>query len=84
MKGEGIMSETIVNVLTELRRQWGQIYVTSQETTATIAEMQAKLDEMSVHASRMMTFATVCACVGFVLAVVAATVWYVRWKDAKD
>lgn len=74
------MSETIINVLTELRRQWGTIYVTSQETTATIAEMQSKMDAMAAHAERMMTFATVCACVGFVLAVVAATILAWRWK----
>ena len=77
------MSEQIINVLTELRKQWGQIYVTSQETTATITEMQTKLDEMAGHASRMMTFATVCACVGFVLAVVAATIWVVRLRDGE-
>ena len=77
------MSEQIANVLTELRRQWGQIYVTSQETSATIAEIQTKLDEMSVHATRMMTFATVCACVAFVLAVTAVTILYVRWKYGK-
>ena len=72
------MSETIANVLTELRRQWGQIYVTSQETTATIAEMQSHLDEMAAHATKVMNLATVCACVGFVLAVVAATILIAR------
>lgn len=77
------MSEQIVSVLTELRRQWGQIYVTSQETTATIAEMQTHLDEMAAHATRMMTFATVCACVGFVLAVAVATILVWRHKYGK-
>ena len=60
------------------------MYVSSMETTETIAEIQIKLDEMAGHASRMLVFAEVCACVGFVLAVVAATILIWRWKHGKD
>lgn len=76
--------EQLINVLTELRRQWGTIYVTSQETTATIEEMKAAMEAMSNHATRMMNLATVCSCISFALAVVAATLLYVRWKYGKD
>lgn len=78
------MSEQIINVLEVMRRQWGELYVTSQETTATIAEMQTHLDEMAGHANRMLIFAEVCACVGFVLAVFVASMLIWRRMYGKD
>ena len=74
------MSEQLINVLEELRRQWGAAYVISQETTATITEMQTHLEEMAGHANKMLIFAEVCACVGFVLAVFVASMLVWRWK----
>lgn len=67
-------------MLTALRRQWGILYVSSMETTETIAEIQIKLDEMAAHASRMLVFAEVCACIGFALAVATAVILIWRWK----
>ena len=64
----------ISDVLTVLRRQWGEIYVTVTDNTAQIEEIQARMAEMSAHSTRMLNFALVCACVAFVLSVAVATV----------
>ena len=78
------MSEQIINVVNELHRKWGELYVNSQETTATIEQMKTQMEMMTTHATRVMTFAMVCACVSFVLAVTAVTLLYVRWKYGKS
>ena len=71
------MSEQIVNILIELKRQWGEIYVVSQETTATLNNMQTELDAISKSANFWSNFALICACAGFVLAIGVASlmVW---------
>lgn len=68
------MNGTIEDVITALRRQWGEVYVTVTDNTAQIEELRAKMAEMSAHSTRMMNFALACACVGFVLAVTAAAI----------
>ena len=72
------MSE-IINILTELKRQWGEIYVVSQETTATLNSMQTELDAISKSANAWCNFALICACVGFVLAIGVASMMVWRW-----
>lgn len=72
------MSEQIINVVNELNRKWGELYVTSQETTATIEQMKAQMEAMTAHATKMMNLATVCAYIGFGLAIAAAVILIVR------
>lgn len=71
------MSEQILNVLATMRKQWGELYVISQETTALIEQMQTHIAEMEAHATRMLNLAIVCSSVAFVLAVfvVAVMIW---------
>ena len=76
------MSEQILNVLETLRKQWGELYVTSQETTATIEQMQAHIAEMEAHATRMMNLAIVCSSVAFVLAIGVASLMI--WRRLYD
>ena len=77
------MSEQILNLLIELKRQWGELYVISQANTETIAEMQAHIDEMAAHATRVMNLAIVCGSIAFCLSVFAASLMIYRriYKD---
>ena len=78
------MNGTIEDVLTILRKQWGELYVTSQATTATLAEMQTHMEQMAAHAERVLTFAIVISSIAFVLTVTAAAVLiYQRTKIGK-
>ena len=76
------MSEQILNVLETLRKQWGELYVISQETTQMIEQMQTHIAEMEAHATRMMNLAIVCSSVAFVLVVVVASLMI--WRRLYD
>ena len=79
------MSEQIINILTELKRQWGEIYVVSQETTATINSIQTELDAIARSANFWCNFALICACVGFVLTIgVASMMVWRRLYERED
>ena len=78
------MSEQILNILETMRKQWGELYVTSQETTATIEQMQSQMEQMATHAERVLNFAIVISSVAFVLAVVCASVLIWRYQDERN
>lgn len=67
----------MLEILETMRRQWGELYVISQETTQMIEQMQTHIAEMEAHATRVINLAIVCSSVAFVLAVVVASlmVW---------
>ena len=76
----------MLEILETMRRQWGELYVISQETTATIEQMQAHIAEMEAHATRMLNLAIVCSSVAFVLAIGVASlmIWRRIYKDDSD
>lgn len=76
----------MLEILETMRRQWGELYVISQETTATIEQMQARIAEMEAHATRMINLAIVCSSVAFVLAIGVASlmIWRRIYKDDTD
>jgi len=76
------MSEQIVNVLIELKKQWGELYVVSQANTATLNSMQTELDAISKSANAWCNFALICACAGFVLAIACAS-WLI-WEKTNN
>ena len=73
------MSEQILNVLETLRRQWGELYVTSQETTQILEQMQTHIAAIEKSANFWCNFSLICACVGFVLAIGVASLMVWRW-----
>lgn len=80
------MSEQILNVLETLRKQWGELYAISQETTQMIEQMQTHIAEMEAHATRIVNLAIVCSSVAFVLAIGVASlmIWRRIYKDDSD
>lgn len=76
------MLEQMVNILETMRKQWGELYVISQETTQMIEQMQARIAEMEAHATRMLNLAIVCSSVAFVLAIGVASLMI--WRKLYD